>query len=153
MLELSGEESFDRPREDLWPSLTSPAFLCRCFPGVDRVTRSDERSAAVVIRPGFSFVRGTLDVSFDFSELEPPDSARVLVNIKGIGSTAQLETLIEFVDSGGQTTAKWSIRALQFGGLLKAVSQGLMEAAARKVAADTWSEVRLQLAGQEDGGP
>ena len=145
MLHVTGEEKFDRPPELLWQSLLRPEFLCQCFPGVDRVLRTDDRSAALIVRPGFSFVRGTLEIAFEFADLQPPQSARVLIHIKGIGSSAELATQFEIAPDVGGSVVNWTIDALQLGGLLKAVSQGLMQAAAQKVANDTWLAFRNRL--------
>ena len=145
MLRVTGDEKFDGPPDLLWQSLSRPEFLCQCFPGVDRVVRADDRSASLIVRPGFSFVRGTLEVSFEFAETDPPRSARVLIHIKGIGSSAELETRLEVLLADSGTRVTWSAEAIQVGGLLKAVSQGLMQGAAQKVAMDTWAEVRRRL--------
>jgi carbon monoxide dehydrogenase subunit G len=145
MLQLKGEAAFAQPPETLWQSLARPEFLCQCFPGVDRVIRLDERSAALVVRPGFSFIRGTLDVSFEFAETNPPRSARVRIHIKGIGSSAELETRLELTSTDGGTRVTWAADATQIGGLLKAVSQGLLQAAAEKVAAEVWLAVRQRV--------
>jgi carbon monoxide dehydrogenase subunit G len=145
MLNLSGDEKFEQPPEILWQSLARPDFLCRCFPDVDRVVKSDERTAAVVVRPGFSFVRGTLDVSFDFAELDPPRLARVRIHVKGVGSSAELAMQLDIAAVDGGSVVRWRLDAVQFGGLLKAVSMGLVLAAAQKVAADTWGNIRKQL--------
>jgi carbon monoxide dehydrogenase subunit G len=148
MLRIKGEELFDQAPEILWGSLSRPEFLCRCFPGVDRVIRSDDRSAAVIVRPGFSFVRGTLEVSFEFAETDPPRFARVRIHIKGIGSSAELESTLNFEAAKAGTKIDWAVNALQIGGLLKAVSQGLIQAAAQKVSADTWAEIRNNIRGE-----
>ncbi len=145
MLRVQGEEKFDQPPDVFWMSLARPEFICLCFPGVDRVVKSDDRSAAIVVRPGFSFVRGTLDVSFEFAETDPPRSARVLIHVKGIGSAAELELHIQLNPADDGTTVAWTANSIQLGGLLKAVSSGLMQAAAQKVASDTWAEVRKRL--------
>jgi hypothetical protein len=145
MLHLKGEEEFVQPPDILWQSLVRPEFLCQCFPGVDRVIRADERSASLVVRPGFSFIRGTLDVSFEFAETDPPHSARVLIHIKGIGSSAELETRLELTSTDGGTHVRWAADAKQMGGLLKAVSHGLLQAAAERVAADMWLAVRQRV--------
>jgi len=145
MLQVHGEEKFDQPPDVIWQSLSKPEFLCQCFPGVDRVVRCDDRSAALIVRPGFSFVRGTLEIGFEFTETIPPRSARVLIHITGIGSSAELETRLELAPDDSGTGVTWSAEAIQVGGLLKAVSQGLMQGAAQKVAMDTWAEVRKRL--------
>jgi carbon monoxide dehydrogenase subunit G len=147
-MQLNGQEEFDRPPAELWPSLSNPRFLCECFPGVDHVVRADDRSAALVVRPGFSFVRGTLEVTFEFLETNPTTSARVDVQLKGIGSSGRFEARFELARTAAGSIVRWSVTIAQLGGLLKAVSQGLLQAAAAKVAADTWTEVRRRLAGR-----
>jgi carbon monoxide dehydrogenase subunit G len=144
-VQIKGLEQLDKPPAIVWSSLSRPEFLCECFPGVDRLIRHDDRSAAVVVRPGFSFVRGTLEVSFEFTEADPLRSARVLIHVKGIGSSAELESLINLTPAEVGTEVAWSVNATQIGGLLKAVSRGLIQAAAQKVAADTWTQIRKRL--------
>lgn len=144
MLQMSGREQFDQTPEAVWMALTRPEFLCRCFPGVDHVVRFDERSAVLVVRPGFSFVRGTLEVAFEFVETER-QSANVQIQIKGIGSSAALSSSFQVAPDVHGTQVNWQVHATLIGGLLKAVSQGLIQAAAQKVAADTWAEVHKKI--------
>ena len=153
MLRITGEESFQRSPEELWCSLSKPEFLCQCFPGVDRIVRADDRTAAVIVRPGFSFVRGTLEVTFQFAETHPPSDATIGVLVKGIGSSAELETRMYLMPREGGTMVTWSADVRELGGLLKAVSQGLLQAAAQKVANDTWSAIRKRLALVPDRSP
>jgi carbon monoxide dehydrogenase subunit G len=146
MVHLSGNEQFDLPANSVWQSLIDPSFLCLCFPGVDSVVRCDDRSAMLVVRPGFSFVRGTLEVSFEFVDLKPTSHARVAIQLKGIGSSAKLESGFGLSPNDAGTRVEWTADVLELGGLLKAVSQGLMQAAAQKVASDTWGNIRHRLA-------
>ncbi len=146
MVHLDGDENFDQPPQLVWQSLTDPRFLCECFPGVDSIVRADEHSAALVVRPGFSFVRGTLEVSFQFADVQPPRVARVAIQLKGIGSSAILDARFEVTPFNAGSRVTWSAGVRELGGLLKAVSHGLLEGAARKVAADTWQQVRCKLA-------
>ena len=145
MLRFAGEEVFQHRPEELWPAFTNPTFLCQCFPGVDRVAHSDDRSAAVIVRPGFSFVRGTLEMAFEFAETHATSDARILIHIKGIGSSAELETRMHLMPTESGTMVTWTTEVRELGGLLKAVSQGLLQAAAQKVANDTWSAIRGRL--------
>ena len=145
MLRLTGQEAFDRSPEELWHSLSKPEFLCQCFPGVDRVVRADDRSAAVIVRPGFSFVRGTLEVTFEFRDSLSPSDATIAVLVRGIGSSAELETRMHLMPTAAGTSVTWTTEVRELGGLLKAVSQGLLQAAAQKVANDTWIAIRNRL--------
>jgi carbon monoxide dehydrogenase subunit G len=151
-MQLSGEEQFDRPPAEVWPSLSSPQFLCECFPGVDRIVRADDRSAALIVRPGFSFIRGTLEVAFEFVAMEPAIRGCVDVHLKGIGSSGRFDARFDLEPDPAGSRVRWSVSVNQLGGLLKAVSQGLLQAAAQKVAAETWAAVRRRLARTNDEG-
>lgn len=144
-MEYSGEERFENVPEEIWDALTNPEFLCQCFPGVDRVAHVDSRSATVVVRPGFSFIRGTLEVKFEFGELNAPVHGDVSIELKGIGISAWFEARFQISPCQGGSRVAWSVREQELGGLLKAVSPGLIQAAGQKVALDTWSSIRSRL--------
>src|SRR5688572_15619098 len=91
MVHISGHQQFDLPAEVVWQSLVDPRFLCECFPNVDKIVAAGDRSATVIVRPGFSFVRGTLEVAFEFVDLLPTSQGRVSILLKGIGSSARLD--------------------------------------------------------------
>jgi carbon monoxide dehydrogenase subunit G len=132
----------------VWRSLVDPRFLCECFPNVDRIISSDQGSATLIVRPGFSFVRGTLEVAFQFVDLQPASHGQVTMQLKGIGSSAKLEAAFDLTSSDAGSTVDWTAEVRELGGLLKAVSHGLMQGAAQKVAADTWSNIRTRLTGK-----
>src|SRR5262245_34837663 len=94
---IHGDEYFETGRERLWQHLTQPAFLCDCFPGVDEILHIDERSAAIRVRPGFSFLRGVLDVEFQFLESESPSRALASTQMLAIGSSAELEVVFHIM--------------------------------------------------------
>ena len=142
---LEGEEEFDRPPAEGWRWLTDPQFLCDCFPDAESVVQADERSGVVRVRPSFSFMRGTLDISFEFVEKEPPTRTRVRVHVKGIASSAEADAQLHLAPHGGGTRLRWVVDVGEMKGLLKTVSWGLTQAAAQKVAADTWTKIRKCL--------
>jgi carbon monoxide dehydrogenase subunit G len=146
MVHISGQEQFELPAETVWKSLVDPRFLCQCFPDVDRIVNADDRSATLIVRPGFSFVRGTLEISFEFVDLKPASHGQVTIQLKGIGSSAKLESAFDVTSSDSGSAVEWTADVRELGGLLKAVSHGLMQGAAQKVAADTWSNIRTRLA-------
>src|SRR5690349_13576511 len=85
MLKFEGDRDFALAPADLWTKLTDPRFPVQCLPDVETVKESDAEHAAVVLRPSFAFVRGTLDMTMRVVDPAPPTSARVLVHSKGIG--------------------------------------------------------------------
>jgi carbon monoxide dehydrogenase subunit G len=146
MLRFEGDKDFALPPAPSWAKLTDARFLVQCIPGVESVTRAEPDAAEWTLRPGVSFVRGTLDVSLRVAEAVPDTSARLLVHSKGIGSTADVEATLAFAPQGSGTRVHWTAEVKTLGGLLKAVPQGLIKASAQKVIADAWAAVEARLA-------
>ena len=129
----------------MWSKLTNAQFLVRCIPDVQSVARAGPDEAVFTLRPGFSFVRGTLQVTLQIVEANKPVSARLRANSKGIGTSSDVEATLSLVPHDGGTRVHWVAEVKQPGGLLKAVPQGLIKASAQKVIADIWSAIAGNL--------
>jgi carbon monoxide dehydrogenase subunit G len=146
MQHFEGTRDFAQPLSEVWARLTDARFLAQCLPGVELVKQADADAAECVLRPGFSFVRGTLELSLRVTERIKDVSARILTNAKGIGSTSTVEATFRFTSQGAGTHLEWGADIKELGGLLKAVPHGLVRAAAQKVIADAWAAVEARLA-------
>lgn len=146
MLHFEGDRDFARAPAELWAKLSDVRFLVECIPDVQSVQEADVDHAVCVIRPGFSFVRGTLEATIRKMEEKPPESLRLQVASKAIGSTTTLETGFTLSGADSGTRVHWSADIVQLGGLLKAVPQGLIRAAAEKVIHDIWTQIERKLA-------
>ena|SRR5581483_12017147 len=147
MLEFSGEKKFQLSAAEIWAKLSDARFLIQCIPDVEKVSRVDQAEALCTLRPGFSFVRGTLDLTVRIVDLVPNESARYLLHTKGIGTTSEVEANWSVLPSEDGSRLSWSVVIKSLGGLLKAVPQGLTKAAAQKVITDAWTAVEQRLAG------
>lgn len=141
MLVFEGDQDFFQPPDVVWSKLTDPGFLVRCIPDVQSVAREGPDEAVFTLRPGFSFVRGTLQVTLQVVEANKPVSARLRANSKGIGTSSDVEATLSLAPHNGGTRVHWVAEVKELGGLLKAVPQGLIKASAQKVIADIWSAI------------
>jgi len=146
MLHFEGDKDFPQPPAELWAKLADARFLAECIPDVQNVSLAEPAAAAFTVRPGFSFVRGTLEVTLRVADAVEGKSVRLLAHSKGIGSTSDVEAALSFAPQGGGTRVHWAADVTQLGGLLKAVPQGLIKASAQKVIADVWVSVERRLA-------
>src|SRR5262245_22094692 len=108
MVSFQGERLFAVPPAQLWRGLSDARFLAQCIPGVEKVTKSDAAEVICTIRPGFSFARGTLDVTARVAEAVPEQSVRLLLLSKGIGSSSEVEALLTFAPHEGGTRVAWA---------------------------------------------
>jgi carbon monoxide dehydrogenase subunit G len=145
MLHFEGTKDFPQPPAEVWGKLTDARFLVGCVPGVESVKEATADRAVCVLRPGFSFVRGTLEVALQLADRVEPTSARLLVQGKGIGSSSEVEATMRLAPHDGGTRMAWTAEIKQLGGLLKALPKGLVKASAEKVLNDAWEVLKAKL--------
>jgi carbon monoxide dehydrogenase subunit G len=145
MLRFEGDRDFPQPPDALWMRLTDARFLVECIPDVDTVTELGPDHAALVLRPSFAFVRGTLEVRLDVVDRAAPKTARILLQSKGIGSSSSVEATLVVSPQGEGARVHWSAEVTELGGLLKMVPAGLIRGAAQKVVEDAWTAVEARM--------
>jgi carbon monoxide dehydrogenase subunit G len=147
MLHFEGDKDFPQPPDQLWDKLSDARFLAGCVPGVETVSQAEREKVVCTLRPGFAFVRGTLELTLQVADAVPGRSARLLLHSKGIGSTSDVEADLTLAAQTGGTRMHWAVDIKSLGGLLKAVPQGLIKASAQKVIVDALAAVEARLRG------
>lgn len=146
MLHFEGDRDFTQKPDELFAKLTDARFLAPCIPDVESVTQLQPDRAVLVLRPGFAFVRGTLEVTLAVVDAVAPTTARVILHSKGIGSSSQVEAGLTLTAHGDGTRLHWVADVKELGGLLKMVPSGLVRGAAQKVIGDVWNSIQAKLA-------
>jgi carbon monoxide dehydrogenase subunit G len=144
-LYFEGEQTFHQPAQALWDKLSDARFLAGCVPDVESVTQSEPTQVVCRLRPSFGFVRGTLDLTMRVAEAEPAQRIRLQLNTRGIGTSSAVDAYLGFEPTGDGTLLRWAVDVRELGGLLKAVPEGLLKAAAQKVISDAWNQVAAKL--------
>jgi carbon monoxide dehydrogenase subunit G len=142
--QFQGEELFDHPQPKVWRFLTDLRNIQKCSPQLQEVKYPRDGAMTAKLVPEFSFARGALDLTVELKEKAEPDTARVALTARGMGSNAEIEVGLSLTGSDNKTQLRWTADA-KLGGLLSAVSKGLVEGAARKVIAETFAKVRNEL--------
>jgi carbon monoxide dehydrogenase subunit G len=141
MLRFEGDRIFPGAPETVFATLTNVPFLIPCVPDVQTVKAIRDDGADLVLKPGFAFVRGTLDVSMNMRDVSAPTSVRFEMTSKGIGSSAAVEASLAFAPHEHGTVIHWIAEVKSLGGLLKLVPAGLIRGAAEKVINDAWDRI------------
>ncbi len=150
-MKFSGEEEFAMQPAELWRKLIDVPFVARHLPGVKAVELSEPRRAVCKVRPGFSFLSAPLKLTVEIvDEREavderPSHTARMQVRGEGIAASLMVETKLELFGTPNGTKLIWIGEVTQMSGLLKTISRGLLEGAAKKVIADGWANIRREL--------
>jgi carbon monoxide dehydrogenase subunit G len=146
MLQFEGKKTLVQNSETCWTKLSDAGFLGRCITNAESVTQPGPDKIQIKLRPGVSFVRGTLEVTIQIEKGEPGKTIRYSIHSRAIGSTSDAAANVQLEPSSLGTEVQWTVTIKTLGGLLKAVPQGLIKASAQKVITDIWSEVERQLA-------
>ena len=146
-LEFGGTEIFPAPPERIFDLLTDLDAVVAIVPDLVSSQRTGPQSVECVVRPGFSFLRGTLKLKIEVRDLERPQRATMLVAAQGIGVTIRIESHlhIEPVAEGAQLT--WTAHIVEMKGLVASLSPALVRAAADQVIRHAWQQVRERHAG------
>jgi carbon monoxide dehydrogenase subunit G len=145
-MNFAGSERFDCSPDTLWARLTDMAFVSRVIPDVERVDRLGEFGFACHVRPRFTFLSGSLDLSFEVLEPVPSRRLKVRSQGKGIGASVVVESELHLAGSDSGTELQWTGKIVAREGLLKPVSPALIQAAARRVIDSFWQRFREALA-------
>jgi carbon monoxide dehydrogenase subunit G len=146
MLRFEGVKDFPRHApQEVWGKLSDARFLVKCVPDVHEVKQLAAAEAICTLRPGFAFVRGTLELTLRVAEAVEPTSVRLALSSKGIGTTSEVEVTLNVAAHESGSRVQWTAEVKSLGGLLKAVPQGLIRGAAQKVVNDAWTTVETRL--------
>jgi len=140
-----GERIFALPPEKLWPKLRDAAFLATCIPDGTPHAGATRDHAVCTVRPGFSFVRGSLDITIDVLGGTEPTALKFAQKSKGIGTSSEVETSLTLTPHEQGTKVVWQAEVKNLGGLMKMVPSGLIRGAANKVIEDVWTGVAEKI--------
>jgi carbon monoxide dehydrogenase subunit G len=146
MLHFEGERNFPLPPDALWEKLRDAAFLVECIPDSAVKGEPTRDRAECSVQPGFSFVRGSLDVTIEIVDGQSPTSLRFKLLSKGIGSSSEVESSVQISPAEAGSKAAWTADVKNLGGLLKMVPSGLIKGAAQRVIDDVWNGIAAKLA-------
>lgn len=146
---FAGEETFAAAPEKLFATLTDLKALAASMPDVQSSEVVDERTVRAVVRPGFSFLRGSMKVTVTLTESQPPRCAVMRTSASGIGVGMEIEARMTIEPGEGGATSRliWEAAVLERKGLLSAVPSSLIQAAAEKTIRDGWNSLRKRVEG------
>jgi carbon monoxide dehydrogenase subunit G len=144
-LEFGGEETFRAEPARLFKTLTEPEQLARTIPDLVTSECVDQRTLRATVRPGFSFLRGTLKLVITVEEAQSPESATMRVAAQGIGLSMRILSRLTIAPEGAGSRLTWRAEVEELKGLAAALSPGLIQGAADHVIRHAWKQVRTQL--------
>jgi len=138
-VKLQGVALLPASREQVWNSLTDPAFLAKCLPGAQSLTPDGPGRYKVSLKMAVAAFSGKFDGAVYVSDERPPQSFRMAVEgrgapgfLRGQGTITLHECPRHPTHRPAETEVRYDGEA-QVGGVVASVGSRLIEAAARKI--------------------
>jgi len=142
---FGGEERFAAEPARLFDALSNLDVLAANIPNLISAEKVDERTLKCAVKPGSSFLRGTLKLTITLTERNPPVVAAMSIVAQGIGASMQVASRMQITPEGTGSRLNWQADVERVTGLLASVPSGLVKAAADQTIRHAWEQVREKL--------
>lgn len=143
-LNFEGNYEINAPRERVWDFVIDPNKIGKCMPDLKSLEVGSDNRFTAVARVGVGFMKGDFKFQLAIVEQIPPSHARLKGSGTGVGSSVNLDTLIDLLDAEKGT--KLSYKAdVQIGGTLASVGQRVIGSTVEKTIAEVFACVKKQL--------
>ena len=145
-MDMTGEFRIPAPRQRVWEALNDAAVLKESIPGCETIEKlSDtEFSARVTARVGP--VKATFSGKVTLSDLAPPTGYTISgEGSGGVAGFAKGSAKVSLAEDGAETVLSYTVNS-HVGGKLAQIGSRLIDATARKMAADFFNRFRNAVA-------
>ncbi len=143
-MKLHGAQVLPGTRQQVWDLFNDPERLAKLLPGCERLVPAGENRYKVAIKFALAAFSGAYSGTIELSEQQPPKSLRMRVEGKGAPGFMKGEGRLELAEKGRHTEVRYEGEAL-VGGLIAAVGQRMIEAAAKKILQQFFDSAARQL--------
>lgn len=144
-MHFEGTFEVKAPKEKVFSIIMDPNQISKCMPDLQKLEVKSQDDFTAVVRAGVSFIKGDFSLHFLTVEKTPPTHAKLTARGSGIGSTIDMETMMDLSDvAAGGTAMKWSADA-KIGGRIASVGQRLINGQAEKIIKQLFDCLRTTL--------
>jgi uncharacterized protein len=147
-MDMSGKIELQAPREQVWHALNDPLVLKACIPGCEELERTvdDEFIATAVIKVGP--IKAKFKGKVRLFDIQPTVGYTISGEGQGgIAGFASGTAKVLLEDAPGGTVLSYYTEA-KVGGKLAQLGARLIDSTAKKLAAQFFDELRMQVDGQ-----
>ncbi len=131
-MKVEGSHLLPGTPEQVWAFLNDPLRLAKCLPGCERLEPDGPDRFKAAVKFALAAISGQYAGSLELAEKKRPRSLRMKIEGKGVPGFMKGEGDLELIDKRGQTELHYRGEA-QIGGMIAAVGQRMIDAAARRI--------------------
>ena len=137
-MQLSGEHTFDAPRQVVWDFLMDPAVLQSCLPGAEGMTEVGPDEYTATMKVGIAMIKGTFNGKVKILDKVEPTSYRMEVEGSGPQGQVSGSGTLELIMQDEQTTVRYNGEA-NVRGTIARVGARMIQPAARQIVGQFFS--------------
>jgi carbon monoxide dehydrogenase subunit G len=145
-MELTGEHTFNAPRQQVWDFLMDPEVLKEALPGVEKMEVIGPDEYAATMKIGIAMIKGTFSGKVKIMDKVEPSSYRMLIEGSGPQGQVSGEGALELVEDGGKTTVKYRGEA-NVRGTIARVGARMIQPAARTIVGQFFNRLESKASG------
>jgi uncharacterized protein len=135
-MDMTGEFRIPAPRRKVWEALNDPAVLKGSIPGCEEIEKVSDTELAAKVRAKVGPVSARFAGKVVLSDLDPPNGYKITgEGSGGAAGFAKGGATVRLADDGDGTRLSYTVEA-HVGGKLAQIGSRLIDATARKMAAD-----------------
>ena len=132
-MHFEGTITVKAPKLKAFEIITNPKQISKCMPDLQKLHIENPDTFTATVRAGVSFIKGDFTIHFKVLEKTPPNHVKMTGHGSGMGSTIDLETVMDLTDAEKQgTTMNWKADA-NVGGKIASIGKRLLDAQAEKI--------------------
>ncbi len=139
---FSGTEQLNATPDEVYAFVTDLDSLSKIIPGLVSATRTSADSVQCSVKPGFSFIRTTMKMTFTITDRRQRERVTIRVDATGIGTNFTVATALDLQPSGSGCELKWTAEIVKLGGLISAVGPTIIRAAGDQVIKEGFASLR-----------
>ncbi|MGC1105624.1 MAG: carbon monoxide dehydrogenase subunit G [Candidatus Acidiferrales bacterium] len=135
-MKLQGAALLPAPREQVWRSLTDPAFLAKCLPGAQELTPDGPGRYKVSMKMAIAAFSGKFEGAVQLADQHSPESFKMSVEGRGAPGFMKGEGTLTLHEKSGHSLAQTEVEysgEAQVGGVIASVGSRMIEVAAKKI--------------------
>ncbi len=142
-MKIEGTHELRAPRERVYAALIDPQVLRRCIPGCESLEKAGANSFAATMKAGVGAIKGVFKGNLRLEDMRPPEHYRIVVDGKGALGFVKGAGEFDLEERGDFTVIAYT-GEVQVGGTIAGVGQRMIQAAAKLMASQFFTELEAE---------
>ncbi len=146
-MKISGRQSVNAPRQDVWNRLTDPESIGSCLPGVEKLEKIGDDEYSMSMSVGIGMVKGTYDGKIRVSNMNEPSDYQMYVEGSGRPGFIKGTGTVRLADGADGATDIEYAGDVEVGGPVGSVAQRMLGGVANRMVGQFFNCIEAQLKG------